>query len=289
MKQNSFLMPTMTEMNHLIEFCKVMANSPFYQKLGPGGVLAIYLTAKEYDLPFMACLNGGLNTYDGKVTFAAIMIDALILKAGHKTEVIHYDEKKVTIRFTRGDRKNDKDYKPYVHTFTEEKARKAGYMSKKNWQTSLDDMLYCRCLTGGGRKHMPEVFVGVLVAGELVGTDSDGDDQPLLPENLELPATNLLTESTISVEAPKLIELAPAAGYAEFVARHGLIKNNDGTEPRKLEFVRKSAEKANMEQMKVVNFAIKNEVDFIKKFGKWQQENYPDQGTETPRSMDDMN
>jgi hypothetical protein len=289
MKQQSFSMPSPAEMQALIEFCKVMANSPFYNKLGPGGVMSIFLTAKEYDLPFMACLNGGLHTFDGKVSFSAIMIDALILKAGHKTEVLHIDESKVTIRFIRGDRKGDKTYKPFEYTYTLEKAKKAGYLSKKNWQTSLDDMLYCRCLTGGGRKHIPEVFVGVLVAGELVGDDSDGDIQPMLPVNVAVPTTNLLPEPTKPVEAPKQIEHVPAEGYNEFVARHGLILNSDGTVPRKLEFVKKSAEKAKMQEVQVVNFAIRNEAEFDKKFTKWENENYPiEQGIEAPRSMDEL-
>src|SRR5690606_18270836 len=169
MKNLSFSMPTPQELQALIEFCKVMASSPFYQKLGAGSVLAIWLTAKEYDLPFMACLNGGLHTFDGKVTFAAIMIDALILKAGHVTEVLEANEKICRLKFTRGNRKHDKNYKPLVWEYTIENAQKAGYLSKNNWKTSLRDMLYCRCLTGGGRKHMPEVFVGILVTGELVG------------------------------------------------------------------------------------------------------------------------
>ena len=146
-------------------------------------------------------------------------------------------------------------------------------------------MLFSRCLTGGGRKHVPEVFVGVLVSGELVGDDSDGN---IIPDT---PLETKVIEDVKPVappEPPKQLELVPAEGFAEFVAKHGLIKNSDGTESRKLEFVRKSAEKANMPEMKVINFAIKNEVDFDKKFDKWRKENYPDQGTETPRSMDEV-
>ena len=36
MKLNHFSMPSPQEMQHLIEFCKVMAQSPFYVKLGAG-------------------------------------------------------------------------------------------------------------------------------------------------------------------------------------------------------------------------------------------------------------
>ena len=111
MKENKFVMPSMHEMQSLINFCTIMSDAPFYKKLGAGGVMAIFLTAKEYDLPFMACLNGGLNTFDGKVTFSAIMIDSLILKSGHKTEILELNNERCRIKFIRGDRENDRNYK----------------------------------------------------------------------------------------------------------------------------------------------------------------------------------
>ena len=65
-----FSMPCEQELQQLIEFCKIMATAPFYSKLQAGGVLAIYLTAQEHNVPFMSSLNGGMYTYDGKVTFS---------------------------------------------------------------------------------------------------------------------------------------------------------------------------------------------------------------------------
>lgn len=284
MKANYFSMPNPQEMQSLIEFCKVMATSPFYQKLGPGGVMAIYLTAKEYDLPFMACLNGGLHTFDGKVTFSAIMIDALILKAGHKTEVLKLDEHECTIKFTRGDRKHDKDYKGFTFTYTTKQAQTAGYLSKKNWQTSLKDMLYSRCITGGGRKHIPEVFVGVLVSGELVGDDSDGDTMPLLPPAVAQ-TTNLLPESNETVEPPKQIGHTPAEGYEEFCSKHGLNENGP-----KFDYIKSVCDSTKKDKVYIVNCAIANEKKFLDTFEKWEksQKKKEEVVKEPPRSMDEM-
>ncbi|PWU06777.1 MAG: hypothetical protein C5B43_01305 [Verrucomicrobia bacterium] len=277
-----FSMPSAQEMQQLIDFCKVMATAPFYQKLGPGGVMAIYLTAKEHNLPFMACLNGGMHTFDGKVSFSAQLINAMIINAGHKADIIELTEQRCVIHFKRGDRRNDAEYKGLVYEYNIKQAEKAGYLKKTNWQTSPKDMLFSRCLTGGGRKHVPEVFVGVLVSGELIGDDSDSNIIPDIP----LEATNhspISNESVKPIE-PVKIELQPSEGYAEFVEKHGLVKNNDGTMNRKMEFVTKSAEKTNMPEMKVINFAIKNEADFEKKFKKWEMENFP----EKPTSMDEL-
>lgn len=270
-KQNEtnlyFSMPCQQEMQQLIDFSKVMASAPFYQKLGPGGVMAIYLTAKEYDLPFMACLNGGLHTFDGKVTFSAIMIDALIIKAGHKTDVLHLDDQRCVIKFTRGDRRNDPNYTPFTFEYTIKQAEKAGYLRKNNWQTSPKDMLYSRCLTGGGRKHTPEVFVGVLVTGELVGDDSDKNIDPILPPSV---SANLLPESTDSVEAPKAIEFVKAQGFDEFCLEHGLLEDT-----LKAEYVKKIADATSNSCDKIINHAVTNPDRFLKAFDKWEKENYP--------------
>ena len=265
MKVNSFSMPNAQEMQSLIGFCEVMAKSPFYQRLGAGGVMAIYLTAKEFDLPFMACLNGGLHTFDGKVTFSAIMIDALILKAGHTTEVLKLDDESCRIRFIRGDRKNDPNYEPFEFEYTAEKAKKAGYLTKNNWKSSLDDMLYCRCITGGGRKHIPEVFVGVLVSGELVGDDRDSNILPNLPSQKSLPAPKELVNKTYQGLA---IEHVKKEGYDDFVKKHQLFEV-DGKPTAKLEYILASCHKTGRPEIEIVNAAIVNEEGFENTFQKW--------------------
>ena len=206
----------MQEMQNLLNFCSVMAESPFYKKLGAGGIMAIFLTAKEHDLSFMACLNGGLHAFDGKVTFSAVMVDALILKSGHKTEVLKLDHEGCRIKFTRGDRQNDPSYKPFIFEYTLEMARVAGYLSKTNWKNSPLDMLYSRCITGGGRKHCPEVFVGVLMAGELTETLSDSEIMPNLEKNI----------FSIQLEPQKQIEsnFLPVDNVDIFRERHKIFE-----------------------------------------------------------------
>jgi hypothetical protein len=264
-----FSMPSSEEMHHLIEFCKVMASAPFYQKLGPGGVMAIYLTAKEYDLPFMACLNGGLHTFDGKVTFSAIMINSLILKAGHKADVLELDETKCVIRFTRGDRANDPTYEPLIYQYTIQQAQKAGYLSKNNWKSSPKDMLYSRCLTGGGRKHTPEVFVGVLVAGELVGDDSDSNVEPLLPDNVNTPVKleNTSVEEQKAPVEPKQVEFVKAEGFDEFCVKHGLQGKT-----KKAEYVTLLAKTTKRTRDALINQAVANPEGFLEAFEEWEKD-----------------
>lgn len=253
-----FSMPSPQEMQQLIEFCKVMAGAPFYQKLGPGGVMAIYLTAKERDLPFMSCLNGGMHTFDGKITFSAILINAMIINAGHTADILHLDEQRCKILFTRGDRKNNPKYKPLEYEYTIQQAEKAGYLKKANWQTSPKDMLWSRCLTGGGRKHISEVFIGVLAAGELVDDDSD----QYVEINAPIEAIHTTPAPEESSPIPKAIEHEKSEGYEEFCQKHLL-------EDAKMAYVRKIAQATNKTEAQIINSAISNESGFLTAFEKW--------------------
>lgn len=271
-----FSMPSPQEMHHLIEFCKVMAMAPFYQKLGPGGIMAIYLTAKEHNVPFMASLNGGMQTFDGKVSFSAQLINAMIVNAGHRADIVHLDETRCHIRFWRNDRrKGEGDTLDYEYNIKQ--AEKAGYLKKNNWQSSPKDMLFSRCLTGGGRKFIPEVFVGVLVVGELVGDMSDANTLPLMPASVAIQ-----TADQKPIE-PKQIENQPAEGYAEFATKHDLFVEQDGTMGRKMEYVTVTSDKSGKSIMQVINAAIKNETLFEERFAIWQEKNHP-----KPRSMGEL-
>ena len=163
--KNSFSMPMGQEMDQIVSVCKVLATCPYYQKLGPGGVLAIYLTAREMSLPLMMCLNGGMYTFSGVVSLSAQLMNMLIVNAGHRADVLHLDEKGCKIRFWRCDR--PKDNCTFEYEYTIEMAAKAGYLGKDNWKKSPKDMNFSRCLSGGARKFMPDVIMNAYAIGEL--------------------------------------------------------------------------------------------------------------------------
>ncbi len=140
--RNSFAMPIGQEMDQIISVCKVLATCPYYQKLGPGGVLAIYLTAREMNLPLMMCLNGGLYTFSGLVSLSAQLMNMMIVNAGHRADVLQLDEKACKIKFWRSDR--PKDNCTFEYEYTIEMAAKAGYLGKDNWKKTPRDMVYSR-------------------------------------------------------------------------------------------------------------------------------------------------
>lgn len=181
-KQN-YAVPLGQELGEVAKMCQLLAEAPYYRKLGPGGVLAIYLTAKELNLPVMSCLNGGLHVIEGKVTLSAQMMNLMIVNAGHFVEIVHSDENYCELMFERSDRpgRNAK----YTHKYTIEDARVAGYLGKKdpksgmminvkdNWIKNPKDMLFARCISIGGKRWMPDVLMGTYVTGETEVQESE--------------------------------------------------------------------------------------------------------------------
>lgn len=157
MKSNK--MPSLEELEKITAICSVLAKAPFYQKIGPGGTLAIWLTALEMGLPVMACLNGGLHTFDGKVTMAAQLKNALIIKAGHRVDILTLTDEECELLFWRNDRPKGNDTFRYKYTL--KRAEKAGLLTKTNWKTSVRDMLFSRCLSGGANKFLPDVLMSL--------------------------------------------------------------------------------------------------------------------------------
>lgn len=159
-------MPSIQEMNQITEMCKVLATSPYYKAMGPGGVLSIWLTAREMGLPPMMCLNGGMYTFSGAVSLSAGLMNYLITSAGHRVEVIELSEERCTLKFVRGDRQEGKG-DSMEYTFSKKDAERAGYLNKKNWIQHPRDMMFNRCLSGGARKYMPDAIMGAYIEGEI--------------------------------------------------------------------------------------------------------------------------
>lgn len=261
-----FEMPSAAEMQHLINFCKVMSEAPFYAKLGAGGVLSIYMTAKERNLPFMSCLNGGLHAIEGKITFSGGMVAAMILNAGHDYKVLTNTENECEILFTRGDRTHDKTYQPQTFTYTMQDAKRAGYLGKwdaegrqikagkDNWMQNPKAMLFNRAIMGGMRLYMPEIAVGVLVAGELVGTEADG--------NLEV--TQAVNPPTLEVAQQSPVLQIDYEKVEDFKTKYNI--GNDSHHDRYLNVI---VEKCKKPKEELIASAAMNPEGFDKAYEKW--------------------
>lgn len=247
-----FEMPKGQELRDLISFCDVMGNSPFYKRLGSGGVMSIILSAKELGLPMMACLNGGMYNIEGRVFLSAQLMNAMLLKNGHSIDLAELTDEKCTINFKRKG-----ESKAYAYTYTFEEAKRAGYLGKNNWKAHLKDMLYCRCLSGGARKFMPDALLGCYVHHEIADEEIPTIDLPI-----EQPAPQ--AESVNAEEKPQ-VEFQKPESFDEFVATHDLL-NADSEKAR---YVSAVVETSNKGWEEVISYAVQNEARFLEAFEKW--------------------
>lgn len=261
-------MPRGKELEDLISFCKVMAESPFYRKLGAGGVMSIVLTAKELNLPMMPCLNGGMYNIEGKVSLSAQLMNALIIMQGHEVKPIEISKARCALRFKR---KGEDDWQEFEYTVQD--AKEAGYLNKNNWRSHLKDMLYCRCLSGGARKFMPDALMGCYIEGEM------GEDKPF--SGVEIPQ---IEEEQVQPEQPKQIEHVKSENYDEFVERHGL--KVDGL---KKVFFDEVMAGTNKSEVQIINHAIENEKSFESAYQKWMEANgHTDSNDRETQEQDDL-
>jgi len=170
----AYSLPQGQELAQLMDLCRTLGTCPYYIKMGAGGVLAVALTARELRLPLMMCLNGGMYTFDGKVSLSAQLMNMMIVNAGHRADVLRLDDQGCKIRFWRCDRKSGHG-DTFEYEYTLEMAQKAGLLGKNNWKTNPRDMCYSRALSGGGRKFMPDSLMNCYAFGEIVDANFSDD------------------------------------------------------------------------------------------------------------------
>lgn len=253
--RNSFFLPTGQEMQQMMEFCKTLSSCDYYRKMGPGGVLAIYLTAREMNLPLMACLNGGMYTFSGAVSLSAKLMNMMIHNVGHRVIVLHLDEKSCKLRFWRND--TVKELNNQECEYTIEMAQKAGYLSKDNWKKHTRNMLYARCLSEGARMYMSDVIMGAYVVGEL--GDEDGEIIPIMPD--------LISEMPPKEENKEIKMIEKDPGYDEFCLRYAIFEGMP-----KYEYIKMLCIKKKQTEIEMINYAMKNEERFIQVYEKWTED-----------------
>lgn len=261
MKNPLHILPKGPELQEFIETAKLLGTCPYYQKIGPGGILAIWFVAREMGLPPMMCLNGGLYTFSGQVTLSAQMMNMMIVNAGFRADVIELNERVCHLRFWRSDR--PKDNCTFEYKYTIEMAAAAGYLHKDNWKKTPRDMLFSRCLSGGARKYMPDVIMNCYVHGEL---EDDGHILPVVPDIATKSVETVKKVVELEEAQPtKQIEFQKVEGFEAFQEKH--LRADD-----KLAYVRKIATATNKTENEIINQAIGNEIGFLKAFDKWNAE-----------------
>lgn len=267
---------SLDEMTRLVEICKTLAMAPFYQKLGPGGVLAIYLTAREMGLPPMFCLNGGLHNIEGKVVLSGQLINMMLVNAGYEVNFIEMTKTACEIEFVYPGGKRRETFR-----YTVEDAKEAGYFGiqeidpgtgkafwkkkpKDNWIYHTLDMLFNRCITSGGRKFAPHVLGNSYGIGEL---DNDDYIKPVPVDFSSLKKENVATLREENHVKPAIEDQRVFAPELEiFKQKHNIVEGQPI-----YDYVVRIANQKKVNTELAMELAFKNEETFLKAFHDMQE------------------
>lgn len=185
------------ELNTMLKVSAELHKSGMFPQLRNGGqVLAVVLAGKERGYGAMTSLTN-IHVINGRIGYSAQMIAAELRKAGVKYNVVETDTEHCKICFER------KGQDPFTYDWTTEDAKRARKLPAKPdsvWSTYIQDMLFCRCLTAGGRKFAPDALMGAYLVDELP------NDSPAEPEddpNDHRSRTEKLKDKLTNGEKPK--------------------------------------------------------------------------------------
>lgn len=168
------MIPNESEINSLVTMARAAAQSGFYNKLGSfDGILAIMLLAREYDLPPMQALSGGIWNIQGKIEISARFMNLKIRQAGHKIKIERNDTTGCVITGERLDTKET-----YTATFDKTDAERAGVLNKQIWKNYPREMYFARALSLLARFLFPDVIGNAYVEGEI--SDKKEEEKPIV-------------------------------------------------------------------------------------------------------------
>lgn len=291
-------MPSMEELTHLMNICHHLGQTTFYQKLGPGGVLAIWLTARELRLPPMMCLNGGLHNVEGKVQMSANLMNMMIKNAGHDVKVMYSNKKGCRLKFIR----NFRDGRPPEEDefeFNESDAMDAQVFGvrhpngtydpkpKANWMKFPRPMYYARAMSGGGKMFMSDVLMNVYAFGEIYDVEDryiESEASYVEQEVKETPPGKEETTATIigqDASAPQAPEPPRKPSETEITAFKEAFGIGTGSKHEK--YLAAVAEKCKKPQDEMIILASMNRDGFVEAFEKWESDiNKKSKPVETP-------
>lgn len=191
------IIPDESEMKSLLTMARAAAQSGFYNKLGNiDGILAIMLLAREYDLPPMQALSGGIWNIQGKIEISARFMNLKIRQAGHKIKIERNDTTGCVITGERLDTKET-----YTATFDKADAERAGVLTKQIWKNYPREMYFARALSLLARFLFPDVIGNAYVEGEI--SDKREDEKPIEP--VLTPAEAPIVHE-VGIDQEKLVE-----------------------------------------------------------------------------------
>lgn len=207
------------------EQLRYIANTEFVPKGLRGNlpaILACVATGREIGIGDMAALRS-IHIIDGKPTYSAELMVALVRRAGHSITGSSSTES-ATVKGRRRDNGDEIEV-----TWTLEDAKRAGLLNKQNWVKYPQSMLWARAVSQLCRELFPEVAQGngFYTSEEMGAEDTDELGVPIEGEAMEVrePLPPLMDEDVPFSDAPvegvqtpvKVKKDDPMWGYSNMV------------------------------------------------------------------------
>ena len=172
---NTLDQATMPGLSDRLRYAEALSKSgllPGAYRGRPANVLVAIETGYMLGIAPMAALHN-IHIIDGKPTYSAALMAALVRKAGHRLRVRLVDENTAVAELVRSD---DPDY-TYRSEWTTRRARDAGLLGKDVWKKYRPNMLKNRAVSEVIRDAAQDVFLGPVYVPEEMGVivDIDGD------------------------------------------------------------------------------------------------------------------
>lgn len=139
----------------------------------PADVLVAIETGDQLGIGTMAAIQS-IHVIDGKPTFGASLMSALVRRAGHRLRVTG-DDTHAVAEIVRSD---DAEF-TFRSEWTMDRARQAGLLGKGNWKKFPASMLKARAISEVCRDACPDVFLGPVYVPEELGAEVDADGDPI--------------------------------------------------------------------------------------------------------------
>ena len=179
-------MPTEHEMLVYSHMAKHALESKMYGRMELPAIMSIILAAREYGIPPMMALNGGLNIIQGKVEISARMMSGLIRQAKHSITIKESTASSCILVGRRSD-----THDTATVSYTLEEARLAGLVKPGGgWIKNPKDMCFARAISRLARQLFSDVIGMGYVEGEIKATEAE----VVVPD--DIPEENLLKQLT---------------------------------------------------------------------------------------------
>ena len=163
MDENTGLVPR--NLGELRDYANMLSSSGLIPKDlqgKPSDVMVIIMTGATHDLNPIQALNS-IYVVHGRASMSAQLMVALCLRASvcDHFDLVQSNGEIATYEAKRAGRP------PIRMSYTIEEARKAGYLSKDNWQNSGPDMLRARAASKLARAVFPDIILGMYTPDEI--------------------------------------------------------------------------------------------------------------------------